>query len=76
MQIHNSHPLGGDAEAWVIKLRVVQVLYNDKSPMENHHLAAAFALINKPEYDVLAGVSKEARAAMRKLIIELVLSTE
>ncbi len=32
------------------------VLYNDRSPMENHHLAAAFQLINTPEYNFMPKV--------------------
>ncbi len=54
----------------------MKVRYNDKSPMENHHLAAAWTLLNSPEFNILAGLGKEARSQMRKLIIELVLATE
>ena len=53
-----------------------QVLYNDRSPMENHHLAASWALLMQPQYNFVGGMGKEAVAKMRKLLIELVLSTE
>ncbi len=44
--------------------------------MENHHLAAAWALLMQPQHNILTGLSKEAVARLRKLVIELVLSTE
>jgi hypothetical protein len=34
------------------------LLYNDQAPLENHHLAAAFALLRLPEYNFLAGMNK------------------
>ncbi len=52
------------------------MLYNDKSPMENHHLAAAWALLNQPDFNILAQLDKPTRSQMRKLIIDLVLATE
>ena len=32
------------------------VLYNDRSPMENHHLAASFQLMNSEEYNFMPKV--------------------
>ncbi len=52
------------------------VRYNDRSPMENHHLAAAFALLKQSEYNCLGGLSKSAWSKIRALIIDLVLATE
>lgn len=48
----------------------------DKSPMENHHLAAAFEVLLQPEYNCLKHLSKTQWDKLRKLIIDLVLSTE
>jgi hypothetical protein len=50
--------------------------YNDKAPLENHHLAAAFYLMRKPEYNFLAGLPKAEADRFRKLVIELVLATD
>ncbi|MEW5301730.1 MAG: hypothetical protein WDW36_004570 [Sanguina aurantia] len=53
------------------------LLYNDKSPQENHHLAAAFKLLQRPELDIFAGVvDKGERERFRKMVIDLVLATD
>ncbi len=46
--------------------------------MENHHLAASWALLtsSSSQYNFLSKLSKEALMKMRKLLIELVLGTE
>ena len=35
------------------------LLYNDASPMENHHVAAAFTALRKPQFDFLDSVSSQ-----------------
>ncbi|GLC65344.1 hypothetical protein PLESTF_000283100 [Pleodorina starrii] len=52
------------------------VRYNDRSPLENHHAAASFGLLQRPELDALAPLSKLERAAFRKQVIEMVLATD
>ncbi len=52
------------------------VQFNDRSPMENHHLAAAFALLKQPTQGCLEGLSKPVWKKVRALMIDLVLSTE
>ncbi|GIL46288.1 hypothetical protein Vafri_3305 [Volvox africanus] len=52
------------------------VRYNDRSPLENHHCAASFGLLQRPELDFLAPLSKAERAGFRKMVIELVLATD
>ncbi|GFR48408.1 hypothetical protein Agub_g10302 [Astrephomene gubernaculifera] len=52
------------------------VRYNDRSPLENHHAAAAFSLVQKPGLDLLAPLSKADRANFRKQVIEMVLGTD
>ncbi len=51
-------------------------IYTDRSPMENHHLAAAFALLKLPEMNWLSNLSKQSWAKIRSLVIDLVLCTE
>ncbi|PNW81070.1 hypothetical protein CHLRE_07g342350v5 [Chlamydomonas reinhardtii] len=52
------------------------VLYNDRSPMENHHLAASFQLMNSDEYNFLRKMHNKQRETLRKQIIEMVLATD
>jgi hypothetical protein len=52
------------------------VRYNDRAPMENHHLAAAWALLKRADCSCLAGLSKAEWEGVRKLVIELVLATD
>ncbi len=58
------------------RYHAVHALPADKSPMENHHLAAAFELLLDPEYHCLASLSKTQWDKLRKLVIDLVLATE
>ncbi|GFR47060.1 hypothetical protein Agub_g8745 [Astrephomene gubernaculifera] len=51
--------------------------YNDRSPLENHHCAAALTvMMRRPELDVLGALSSQERAAFRKQVIEMVLATD
>mmetsp|Transcript_25460 Transcript_25460/g.55342 ORF Transcript_25460/g.55342 Transcript_25460/m.55342 type:complete len:787 (-) Transcript_25460:1267-3627(-) len=52
------------------------VLYNDRSPMENHHLAATFQLMNSDEYNFWSKVPHKVKETMRKQMIEMVLATD
>ncbi len=44
------------------------VRYNDRSPLENHHSAASFGLLRRPELDILAGLSSSERGSFRKQV--------
>lgn len=44
--------------------------------MENHHLSASFALLRRPELNFLSALDKRQYDVLRKLVIELVLSTD
>ena len=44
------------------------VTYNDSSPMENHHLAAAFRLLKTQGFDFLARLSKSDMHTLRKVM--------
>ncbi|GFR52553.1 hypothetical protein Agub_g15141 [Astrephomene gubernaculifera] len=61
--------------------------YNDRSPLESHHCAAAFSLMLPPKevqthgsqatrLDVLSGLSASERTALRKQMIEMVMATD
>merc|ERR1712137_1210112 len=51
-------------------------MYNDSSPNENHHVAAAWSVMLQPECNFAACLAEEELKQVRKLVIRLVLSTD
>ncbi|XP_019409805.1 PREDICTED: calcium/calmodulin-dependent 3',5'-cyclic nucleotide phosphodiesterase 1A isoform X3 [Crocodylus porosus] len=54
----------------------VAILYNDRSVLENHHVSAAYRLMQEEEMNILANLSKDDWRELRSLVIEMVLSTD
>ena len=55
----------------------IAVRYNDKSVLENYHVAEAFSLINSHvEYNIFSDLDKTESALMRKKMIQCILSTD
>ena len=52
------------------------IRYNDKSVLENHHVAAAFGLLKDDQYNIFKTFSKENYKAIREKMIAMVLSTD
>ncbi|KAG2492524.1 hypothetical protein HYH03_009189 [Edaphochlamys debaryana] len=52
------------------------VRYNDRSPLENHHAASAFAMLLRPDLDAFAPLTTAEKAALRKQVIEMVMATD
>ncbi len=52
------------------------LLYNDRSPMENHHASSAATLLENQELNFLEGLPRQESLLVRKLMIDLVLATE
>ncbi|XP_065174012.1 3',5'-cyclic-AMP phosphodiesterase isoform X7 [Atheta coriaria] len=52
------------------------LMYNDESVLENHHLAVAFKLLSNEGCDIFANLSKKQRQTLRKMVIDMVLSTD
>jgi len=50
--------------------------YNDRSPNEQHHIAAAFQILLCPERNFLEGLKAQEFIAFRTLVIEMVLGTD
>ncbi|GFH09279.1 phosphodiesterase, partial [Haematococcus lacustris] len=50
--------------------------YNDRAPLENHHLAAAFTLLRCEDLNFLSHLTKPDYMQLRKMIIDLVLATD
>eukprot|EP00899_Mesostigma_viride_P023942 jgi/Mesvir1/4732/Mv25186-RA.1 len=52
------------------------ICYNDRSVLENYHLAEAFRLLQKPEYNFMSGMSEDDVKRVRKNVIAIVLATD
>ncbi|KAJ9521275.1 hypothetical protein QJQ45_022997, partial [Haematococcus lacustris] len=67
----------GRTNDWLVETQDELALrYNDRSPMENHHLAGAFSLLKHPDMNFLQAMPKATYDRLRKLVIELVLGTD
>ncbi|XP_025907868.1 calcium/calmodulin-dependent 3',5'-cyclic nucleotide phosphodiesterase 1A [Nothoprocta perdicaria] len=54
----------------------VAILYNDRSVLENHHVSAAYRLMQEEEMNILTNLNKDDWRELRSLVIEMVLSTD
>eukprot|EP00002_Diphylleia_rotans_P009073 TRINITY_DN1908_c0_g1_i4.p1 TRINITY_DN1908_c0_g1~~TRINITY_DN1908_c0_g1_i4.p1 ORF type:complete len:871 (+),score=139.30 TRINITY_DN1908_c0_g1_i4:274-2886(+) len=54
----------------------IAISFNDISVLENYHVSEAFKLMAQDEYNILKNIPKDMRKKIRKLTIELVLSTD
>uniref|UniRef100_A0A672NU82 3',5'-cyclic-nucleotide phosphodiesterase n=1 Tax=Sinocyclocheilus grahami TaxID=75366 RepID=A0A672NU82_SINGR len=54
----------------------VAILYNDRSVLENHHVSAAYRLMQEDEMNILVNLSKDDWRYLRTLVIEMVMSTD
>ena len=64
---NNFHVISGSDKA---------MLYNDRAVLENHHISAAFRVINEDDCNVLSNLSKEEYRELRTLVIDMVLATD
>ncbi|XP_060784963.1 dual specificity calcium/calmodulin-dependent 3',5'-cyclic nucleotide phosphodiesterase 1A isoform X2 [Neoarius graeffei] len=54
----------------------VAILYNDRSVLENHHVSAAYRLMQEDEMNILINLSKDDWRELRTLVVEMVMSTD
>eukprot|EP00403_Amphidinium_massartii_P005355 CAMPEP_0178382088 /NCGR_PEP_ID=MMETSP0689_2-20121128/6316_1 /TAXON_ID=160604 /ORGANISM="Amphidinium massartii, Strain CS-259" /LENGTH=832 /DNA_ID=CAMNT_0020002287 /DNA_START=27 /DNA_END=2525 /DNA_ORIENTATION=+ len=52
------------------------LLYNDQHVNENHHVAAAFAVLRRPELNFLENMPDQQFRQIRSLVIDLVIATD
>eukprot|EP00928_Gymnodinium_smaydae_P053458 TRINITY_DN3743_c0_g2_i2.p1 TRINITY_DN3743_c0_g2~~TRINITY_DN3743_c0_g2_i2.p1 ORF type:complete len:836 (-),score=124.46 TRINITY_DN3743_c0_g2_i2:131-2542(-) len=52
------------------------IRYNDRNVNENHHVAAAFALLHRDDCNFLADLPRVAFARFRSLVIDMVMGTD
>ena len=50
--------------------------YNDRSPMENHHVSATWLLLKEEQFNFLCKMSPKAIDVLRKQVIDMVLATD
>lgn len=50
--------------------------YNDKSPLENHHIAASFSIALNEDFNIFKNLNNDEFKETRKTMIELVLATD
>ena len=54
----------------------LSTLYNDRSILENHHLACVFEMMRLPQFDIFKNLTDEQRRTVRETMIEMVLATD
>ena len=52
------------------------IRYNDKSVLENHHLAIGFKILLDPQNDIFESLSEAQTWSIRQQIIKMVLATD
>ncbi|KAM8880574.1 dual specificity calcium/calmodulin-dependent 3',5'-cyclic nucleotide phosphodiesterase 1A [Synchiropus picturatus] len=53
------------------------MLYNDRAVLENHHISAAYRLMqSEGEHNIFANLSKDDWRELRSLVVEMVLATD
>jgi len=52
------------------------ILYNDRSPNENHHVAAAWLLLQSSECSFLENITVAEHRLLRRLVLNMVLGTD
>lgn len=74
--IHDFQHPGLNNDFLVCTRHPIAILYNDKSVLENSHVAAAFQLIMEENLDLLASFSLEQGKHIRKMMVDMVLATD
>lgn len=74
--VHDYEHLGLNNDFLVKTGHERAVRHNDQHVNENHHAAAAFALLERPELNFLNALPRKAFQRLRKLVIDLVLATD
>lgn len=52
------------------------ILYNDKSPLENHHVSESFQILFQEQYNWVTNFQDEQIKRMREIMISIILSTD
>ncbi|KAJ3085173.1 High affinity cAMP-specific and IBMX-insensitive 3',5'-cyclic phosphodiesterase 9A, partial [Quaeritorhiza haematococci] len=52
------------------------IIYNDMSPLENHHSAVLFTILREPDKNILSNLPEQVYREVRKTVIRVILSTD
>lgn len=63
--VHDYEHLGLNNDFLVKTKHPLALVYNDRSPMEQHHLAAAFTLLQQADMNFLAGLPDDMQVRSR-----------
>ncbi|TPX66966.1 hypothetical protein SpCBS45565_g04146 [Spizellomyces sp. 'palustris'] len=74
--IHDLDHPGVNNNFLVVTQNPKAILYNDRSVLENHHLATGFSIMLKEENNILAGFSTEDARKVREQVIDMVMATD
>ncbi|GIM01922.1 hypothetical protein Vretimale_6637 [Volvox reticuliferus] len=74
--IHDHGHPGLTADFLIATSDPLAVRYNDRAPLENHHGASFFALMQQPEMNVMEQLTGQERTAFRKQVLDLVMATD
>lgn len=68
---------GGHTNDYLIRIEdTLALTYNDKSPLENHHMASAYTMMQDPSMNFLGSLDREDGVTVRRLLIDLILATD
>ncbi|XP_063173709.1 dual specificity calcium/calmodulin-dependent 3',5'-cyclic nucleotide phosphodiesterase 1A-like isoform X2 [Candoia aspera] len=74
--IHDYEHTGTTNHFHIETMSKTALLYNDRSVLENHHLSAAFRLLQDRDTNILANLTKDQWREVRRMVINIVLSTD
>jgi hypothetical protein len=74
--IHDFEHIGLTNEFLMKTQNELAVRYNDRSPMENHHVSSAWSALRAEKHFFLEGMPQKALDFLRKTVIEIVLATD
>merc|ERR1711953_1145140 len=52
------------------------IMYNDRSPNENHHVAAAWSVLQRADCNFLENLTVKEYRQLRTIVLDMVLSTD
>ncbi|GAX75319.1 hypothetical protein CEUSTIGMA_g2764.t1 [Chlamydomonas eustigma] len=74
--VHDYEHVGFNNDFLIKTHNELSIRYNDRSPMENHHVASAWALLREDRHNFIENMPAKAQEFLRKLVIESVLATD
>jgi len=74
--MHDYEHMGLTNDFLINTSSTLAIRYNDRAPLENHHLAAGFTALNVPDQNFLSNLPKADYSRLCKIVIDLVLATD